>query len=353
MISPEQIETEQGRTVRFVGLALPKSASDLRLLWSLPDGREKTDSSFVDVDTSSLEPGSYQVVLRVTDRFGRKASAIASLVVRPAVNVHLEIHPRSIQAGREVQFEAKTSPALIDAEYNFHFTDHNSSGWLGVSKADYKYNDPGTYYCFVEVRKKGRIIATSEKKGVTVVPVPEPGEELAVYLSSNASKIFLDQNVTVSVKTIPQREDLVFRLDFGDQSEKDQWSELAMTTHSYSDPGIYRVKAYVRTPKGKIFESRELVINVMERTTSPSSFPDWGFWLAAILFAVSYGVFKIKRKKNKEESGRFERSGSEVRMKLKSDEGAQEIICEKALLQGPEIRIHPITDLGIQETQEE
>jgi hypothetical protein len=109
----------------------------------------------------------------------------------------------------------------------------------------------------------------------------------------------------------------------------------------------------VRTPEGKIFESRQIEIRVDEPVLPSSSWPDWEFWAAFILFGISYAVYKIRKKKGTAESSRVSGLPSAVRVKLNNDEGSQEIFCEKELAKGSETRIRPIMDQGIQEIEEE
>ncbi len=351
-ISPKNVTVQQGGTARFKGTALPESAKGLHMLWSGPGVKERP-GNYLEVDTSSLEPGSYRVSLKVTDKFGRSAVAAAGLKVVPLrVKVDLTVKPASIQEGQEAGFEVRTTPELPGAEFRYHFGQDMTSGWLHSSSARHRYDEPGTYYCFEEVRKGGRIVGTSEKTVLTVRPKPEP-EKLEVRLSSDTRSSFPGKRITFTAETLPSRNDVVFQFDFGDGKGKTPWKKEARAAHSYFSPGIYRVKALVKTPRGNIFESGQLEVRVEEAVPPGPRWPEWEFWAAALLFGISYAIFKITRKKGKKESRYHSGSGSEVRIRLNKDEGVQEISCEKPLSDGPEIRIRPVKDQGSQEIIEE
>ena len=352
-ISPERASVEQGMPARFRGRVQPESARDLQLKWSGPRGQGAEGDTF-QVDTSSLEPGSYPVSFRVTDRYKRSDRAEAVLVVREPVRfrLNLKAQPSDVLKGQMVEFDALLEPPSPDVTYCFHYGNGESSGWVSSPAVSFRYQKEGSFVSFVEARKEGRIAARSEKVTITVRPQPGPAPNLVIKV--DPLTVRPGQEITVTSEAIPSRRDIAFDFVFGDgdDSGKRKWSRQSSARHSYSRPGSYRVRGFARTHDGQVLESREVMITVVEGSPPFPIGPDWKYWAIAILFGVSYGIFRIRKHRKKRPPDSSARPSS-VRVKVNRDAGVQKISCEKALKKGPDIRIRPVQDSGKQEIIED
>lgn len=333
-VFPGQISAERGEVVRFKGTALPESAEDLEMKWSGPRGQGETGEYF-DVETSSLDPGTYQVTLRVTDRFGRSARAQARLKVVPVTrSISLRVNPEKVQQGQSVELEASIEPEVSDAEYNFHFGDDSSSGWLSIAGTSHKYAHPGRYCSYVEAGLPGGETVKSEQTCLEVTGKRVP----KLVLKAEPAQAKPGQEILFRARLEPSIPGVQYKFIFGDKQTRD-WGKEAAASHKYAQEGTYRVKVLAREEDIGDIESRELLLKVEKSNLL--------FWIIGILFAGSYGLYRMRQgsKNDKKGGGKL----SVVKIRANRDPGVQTVYCRDELKAGTEIKIRPVSDQGRQE----
>jgi len=364
MLSANPYRTEAGRKVHFTAKALPQGPS-LEYIFSFGDGVQKNNGNSPGVVHAYEKQGVYQAVVKVLSGGEEVAeSKPVRIEVKkkppPVIRVGLKVEPSSVAVGEPVRFDASLQPEDVKAEYCFFFGDGNSKCSLLAPGTDYSYDQPGRYLAHAEVRENRRILAKSQQVLVTVNP--GPGPHLNVLIKSDKDSTLVGQEVVFTAETAPRRANVLFSFVFGDEEFKEEksWSPDSSASHSYRRPGVYRVKALARGPEGKIFESQELDIIVKEPPAPPAKPPtrqptanDWPFWAAAaLLLGVFYGIFKIMKKKAGSERGKPTGTLSGARVRINKDPGTQEIYCDNTLVKGPETKILPVTDSGVQEIED-
>jgi PKD repeat protein len=333
-VFPRQISAQRGEVVRFKGTALPESAEDLEMKWSGPRGQGETGQYF-DVETSSLDPGTYKVTLRVTDRFGRSAGAQARLKVLPVTRrISLKVNPEKVQHGQSVELEASIEPEVSGADYNFHFGDDRSSGWLSIAGTSHRYAHPGRYCSYVEAGLPGGKTVKSEQTCLEVKAKRVP----KIVIKAEPTHAKPGQEVLLRARLEPSMSGVQYKFIFGDKQTRD-WEKEEAASHSYAREGTYRVKALARGEDIGNIESRELLLKV-ERSNLL-------FWIIGILFAGSYGFYRIwKGSKNDKKGGE---KLAVVKIRANRDPGVQAVVCSNELKGGTEIRICLVKDQGSQE----
>ncbi len=342
-VAPGMITVPRGKVAKFTGTALPESAKGLAMKWSGPTGQGGAGKYF-DVKTSSLDPGTYKITLSVNDRFGRSAKARANLKVVPVTRtVFLKVNSEKAREGQPVRLEAYIEPEVSNAEYNFYFGDNHTSGWLPIGGTSHKYTHHGRYCSYVEARLPDGTTIQSKQSCLEIraaaepaPPHPEPIPKLV--LKVKPSKAEPGQEIRFLARLEPNVPDVEYKFLFGDRLTTD-WGKQASVRHRYTRDGTYQVQALARGAAIGNIKSRDLLVRVKKSNLL--------FWIIGILFAASYGLYRIRKGSKNDKSG----AGplSVVKIHAAGDPGSQQVLCGGELKGGTEIRIRSIMDDGRQD----
>jgi hypothetical protein len=208
--------------------------------------------------------------------------------------------------------------------------DLSSAGWGHINVDDFRFDEP-----------------TPQVKDTITTVTPTP--EFKIFLEPDRGQVQAGESVVFRAILDPFNEAVEYRFIFGDKWES-EWSIQPIVEHIYSGAGNYQVYVEARLDQNLIGQSDPFTISV-------SSPPTNRLWLMIIigvmLVAVSIYIFsRIKRpgkalKENPPEInihadkniGKLQvesdtpvKSGFELRLRIISDPGKQDIISEGSLI---------------------
>jgi hypothetical protein len=210
----------------------------------------------------------------------------------------------------------------------------SSSGWLSIAGTSHRYAHPGRYCSYVEAGLPGGEMVKSEQICLEV-----KGKRVAkLVLKAEPAQAKPGQEVLFRARLEPSMPGVQYKFVFGDKQTRD-WGKEETASHKYAQEGTYRVKALARGEDIGDIEGRELLLKVEKSNLL--------FWIIGILFAGSYGLYRMRKgsKNNKKGGGKL----SVVKIRANRDPGVQTVLCREELKAGTEIKIRLVSDQGRQE----
>ena len=181
------------------------------------------------------EPGTYQAVLTVHDRWGRSARDSVEITVEPSnLRAILSASPQTGYAPLEVTFDLSKSLGEIEG-FVLDFGDGKSVEGLLHDLADpirHTYRDPGTYTATLTVRD---VHGAEDSHSLVINALYPP---LAAVLSAQPTSGAAPLEVTFDISK-SEGPILYFILDFGDGDMVNGIDITYAIIHTYSQPGTY------------------------------------------------------------------------------------------------------------------
>jgi len=219
---------DEGSPVLLDGSASSDNVGVTSFAWDFGDGTTATGET---VTQNYDEPGSYTVILTVTDAAGNSATDAVTVTVEDVTPpVAVAGSDQTVDEGAIASFDgsASTDNVGIDS-YEWDFGDGTTSTGQSV---DHVYDDPGSYTVELTVTDAAGH-ATTDTMSVIVADITDPtavagsnrtvveGVEFSVNASNSTDNVGIDS----------------YEWTFGDGNT----STGVETTHTYATPGTYTV----------------------------------------------------------------------------------------------------------------
>ncbi|HKY14153.1 MAG TPA: PKD domain-containing protein [Microthrixaceae bacterium] len=222
--------------------------------WDFGDGRERCGArSGTHVFTA---PGTYQVILTVTDDFGDTATATVPVVVTTniAPTAAIVATPTSGKQELTVQFQGggSTDPDGTVVFWGWDFGDGTAAGGGQVSHV---YTTAGTFTATLTVTDNNGATDTHTVQ-ITVTPNLRPTAVLGASATTGPAPLTV--NLTSAGSSDPDGTIASYYWDFGDGSAPESG---ATASHQYTTPGYYVVTLVVRD-NNNATDTRTILITV-------------------------------------------------------------------------------------------
>jgi PKD repeat protein len=200
------------------------------------------------------QPGQYQISLTVKDNDGASHSDYLTVTVNSQPVARMHTLPR-VEPGREVLLDASES---ADADgsitaYNWDFGDKSKGEGKQVKHV---YAEPGRYQAVLTVQdNSGTANDTATIKQTVAVNFP-PKAVAGKDVTTCEQFVPFDG----SASTDPDRDQLAYHWDFGDQST----GRGVAVSHQFAAPGLYPVRLLVddKTGLGNSTDSRQIIVQI-------------------------------------------------------------------------------------------
>ncbi|MBK7434959.1 MAG: PKD domain-containing protein [Chitinophagaceae bacterium] len=224
------------------------SAGALSYAWDLGDG---TLASTHDVTHTYLLPGTYTVKMVVTAPGGCSDSTISSVTVFPGPTAGFNVSsPVQCQKGNLFNFTNTSTITSGVMLYQWNMGDGNLFNTRDVT---HTYLLPGTYTVELIVTSTAGFCTDTSRFDVTVNASPRAGFTVNNGTQCQPGNSFIfTNNTTVDAGT------LGFLWDLGDGTT----ATSTDVTHTYVQPGTYRVKMRVGETTGGCADSTEMTVTV-------------------------------------------------------------------------------------------
>ncbi len=145
VIMPEFQEIKRGETAVFESMSAFDPDLPIQEYWYGPRTPPARGKVF-ELDTSELEPGTYEVKLEIKDEKDQSDSAAASfrVVEKAPYYLNFSVFPKHPEPGSTVTFTANLRPDE-NAEYRFIFGDGTLTEWGPFNKVTHVYDNAGNY----------------------------------------------------------------------------------------------------------------------------------------------------------------------------------------------------------------
>jgi CARDB/PKD domain len=279
-IDPSPLEVSQGDLARFTAqVSIPGQprGRDITYFWRGPGNRIGEGAEF-QFDTSELAPGSHNIVLEISERNGFKATAGATLIVRPAkAEVWLAADNQNPETGTEVTFTTGTRPDLSQVQYKLIFGDGAETEWRAGAEAVHRYDQPGDYTARLLARRNNVDL------GETSILINVKDIAYAVSLRTETPSVRTGDPLEFIASIEPPADDTEYRFIFGDGQESG-WTRSPTASHSYSGDGAFEATVEARISGARIFRSPITRVSVAKPNWSP-----W-IWFGAGFIVLSLGA---------------------------------------------------------------
>ena len=221
------------------------------------DGTTSGPSPSATADHTYTTPGTYTVVVTVTDSAGMSSTASAQVTATPAAdsppNAVLSVTPGAGSAPLEVIADASGSSdadASPIATYAFDFGDGSpGSGPQAAPTAAHTYTSTGTYTLTVTVTDTAGLSATaSTQVGVTTGDAP-PSPSLSVSPGSGVAPLDVTADGSQSTD-VDETPIATYAFDFGDGSAVVGPGATATAQHRYATAGTFTITMTVTDSAG-------------------------------------------------------------------------------------------------------
>lgn len=231
-----------GQSVSFDGSSSKSETGNLSYKWVFGDGTEGTGQKA----THSYEKGGkYKVLLSVDDGKGTACSTAMD-----AVTVHVNSRPvaslaavKDICIGRSISFDASASkdPDGDSLSYTWNFGDGTIE--KGSAKMTHKYEKGGSYNVSVTVDDGSDSDCSTASDSMRVKVNTPPSAKMSM---EKACCVDMDQKFDASASSDADGDTLTYSWDLGDGTT----AEGAKVSHSYANPGTYKVTVKVDDGSG-------------------------------------------------------------------------------------------------------
>jgi heat shock protein HslJ/PKD repeat protein len=246
---PRQGQT--GETLTFDGSASSGENTIVSYTWDFDDGTAATGAR---VDQVYNEPGSYKVILTITDDQGLQGRSSLDIQIYATVEVPEEPvarinGPAQAEVGQSVTFDGSgsTSGVTITA-YTWDLGDGNGATGSSVT---HTYNEPGTYTVILSItdeqNRTSQATATIQITAVVETPNPPTAQIIGPTQGQTGQALTYDGSGSSGENAI-----ISYTWDFGDGTggTGQQISKL------YNEPGSYNVTLTVTDDQGLQGSSR-------------------------------------------------------------------------------------------------
>ena len=157
------------------------------------------------------------------------------------VKVTLSANPTSVEAGKPVTFNARTTPQSANVTYRFAYGDQTPMGaWQARAQATHRYKSAGQYLARVEVRSSDRNAPSSPAAdSLTIEVTGKPDAKGAVDLNVSPGSALVGLPVFFQAVPSSAPAGARYRFNFGDGSSPTGWSSEPVQTHLYTAAGRY------------------------------------------------------------------------------------------------------------------
>ncbi len=247
-IEPDRVTIVQGEPATFRSTSLYDPDSPVNINWTGPGGQRGKKSPFT-VDTSSISPGKYRVVLEIADNRDQRGDATATLEIVSSVKYRatVKVTPENVREGEAVQFSTSITPEFkYDTYYRYRFGDGSQSDWLkDAIVIEHVYQKSGTYYAWVEVNVEGKAIGSNKVEIVVDkedVPPPRerPSSRLVARIEPERITVRQGEQATFRSTSLYDKDSQVNENWSGPGGQRGYRSPFKVNTDSIN-PGNYRV----------------------------------------------------------------------------------------------------------------
>jgi hypothetical protein len=292
-IDPSPLEVSQGELARFTAqVTIPGQppGRDITYFWRGPGNRTGEGAEF-QLDTRELALGSHKIVLEISQRNGFKATAGATLIVRPAkAEVWITADNQNPETGTEVRFATGTRPDLSQVQYKLIFGDGAETEWRAGAEVVHRYEQPGDYTARLLARRNNVDL------GETSILINVKDIAYAVSLNTKTPSVRTGDLLAFNANVEPLADDTEYRFIFGDGQESG-WTRSPTASHSYSADGAFTASVEARIGGARIFRSPVTRVSVANPNWSP-----W-IWFGAGFILLSVAATTYVRKTRLARSG--------------------------------------------------
>ena len=230
-----------GNAVNFTGSFNDPDANDTHIFnWDFDDGRKA--SGTLNPNHTYASPGTYEVVLTVTDNRGDSGTAKITVTVNnvpPTVNI--EVSPTIVKTQDLVTFTTKVNDTSGDT--HTYLWDFGNTKTSTLPNPTHTYTGGGTYPVKLKVTDNHSGIGTATTTIVidNATPIVEAGQDVTITAGETA-------NFKGKVTDADANDTHTFKWDFGD-------SKTATTqdaAHTYKTAGTYTATLTVTDSQGGV-----------------------------------------------------------------------------------------------------
>lgn len=258
---PTQGQT--GETLTFDGSASSGENAIVEHTWDFGDSTAATGAR---VDKAYNEPGTYKVILTVTDDQGLTGSSSLDIQIYATVEVPDEPvarinGPSQAEVGQSVTFDgsASTSGVAITA-FNWDLGDGNGATGSSVT---HTYNEPGSYTVVLAITDE-QDRTSRANANIQIAAVVEPSNPPTARINGptdgqTGQILTFDGSTSSGDSTLAG-----YAWDFGDGSG----ATGAQASHEYTEPGSYNVTLTVTDDEG-LQGSSNLAVQIYPTVEAP------------------------------------------------------------------------------------